>query len=158
MEMGGSSNAVGVSKLSPELKFMLASNINISNFVTVTLSGRSNYRLWEAQMGRLIDSQQLRGLIDDDYGLPDNMRGSYEQLLIGWILSSVNEKILKDLLERFHADILKASNIWMELQSSYMPPFSERHIEGTYSNNYHFLMSHCLNETVSILLLKIFSF
>ncbi|MFS7917547.1 hypothetical protein Hanom_Chr03g00190321 [Helianthus anomalus] len=156
--MAGSSNAVGVSTLSPELALMLASNINVSNFVTVKLSGQSNYRIWETQMFCLLDSQALRDALMGRYYCPNDMRYQYEQLVSGWILSSVNEEVLNDLVRHFFNQPLYPCNIWLKIQSSYMPPFYERYLEGTYSNNYPFLMSHCLNETVSIRLLNLFSF
>ncbi|KAF5812967.1 putative ankyrin repeat-containing domain-containing protein [Helianthus annuus] len=128
METAGSSNALVVSAPSPELEFMLASNINVSSFVTEKLSGRSNYRIWSAQMRCFLMSQGLLCIVEK--GLPlwknkGNMEGEYECLVRCWIFSSVNEKVLKDLLEKHNSEYLETKVLWRKLYASYMPDDSD---------------------------------
>ncbi|KAF5813003.1 hypothetical protein HanXRQr2_Chr03g0093121 [Helianthus annuus] len=131
MEMAGSSNAPDVSTPTHDMKFMQASNINVSNFVSVKLSGLSNYKIWKAQMLCLIKSQVLLHIIDANHPFPVDkdvhMIEQYNELVKGWIFGSVNENELKDLV-----DMGTAQEVWMKLESLFNLPVSDT--EGVPSN------------------------
>ncbi|MFS7940315.1 hypothetical protein Hanom_Chr05g00462981 [Helianthus anomalus] len=124
--MDASSNALDdVSAPTHDLKFMMASNVNVSNFVSVKLSGRSSYDIWKAQMLCLIKSQALLHIIDAQYPFPEDkgvhMIAQYDQLVKGWIFGSFHEKLLKNFVDYSGT----ARKVWMELEL--------REAEGTYS-------------------------
>ncbi|KAI7749463.1 hypothetical protein M8C21_020048 [Ambrosia artemisiifolia] len=110
---------------------MQASNINVSNFVSVKLSGRSNYKIWKAQLLCLIESQLLLHIIDAQNQFPMDkgvhMIAQYDKLVKGWIFGSVNEKVLNDLV-----DLGTAQMVWMKLDSLFNLPLSDT--EGDSSN------------------------
>ncbi|KAI7746973.1 hypothetical protein M8C21_018815 [Ambrosia artemisiifolia] len=114
--MGGSSNAFDVSTPTQDLKFMQASNINVSNFVSAKLSGHDNYKIWKAQFLCLIKSQMLLHIVDAEHPFPvdkgAHMIDQYNELVKGWIFGSVNEKVLNDLV-----DLGTAQVVWMKLES-----------------------------------------
>ncbi|KAJ0942206.1 hypothetical protein HanPSC8_Chr03g0089211 [Helianthus annuus] len=127
MEMGGSSNALDVSA---PTQYIQALTVNVSNFVSVKLSGRSNYKIWKAQMLCLIKSQVLLHIIDANHPFPGDkgvhMIEQYNELVKGWIFGSVNENVLKDLV-----DMGTAQEVWMKLESLFNQPVSDT--EGTCS-------------------------
>ncbi|KAI7738477.1 hypothetical protein M8C21_030391, partial [Ambrosia artemisiifolia] len=129
MEIGGSTNAPDVSATTQDLKFMMESSVNVSNFVSVKLSGHRNYKIWKAQLLCLIKSQALLHFIDAEHPFPgDNgMTAQYDELVKGWIFGSVKEKVLKDLV-----DLGTAQEVWMKLGSLFNQPTSNT--EGTSSN------------------------
>ncbi|KAI7738481.1 hypothetical protein M8C21_030395 [Ambrosia artemisiifolia] len=129
MEIGGSSNAPDVSATTQDLKFMMESSVNVSNFVSVKLSGHSNYKIWKAQLLCLIKSQALLHFIDAEHPFPGDkgMTAQYDELVKGWIFGSVNEKVLKDLV-----DFGTAQEIWMKIGSLCNLPISNT--EGDSSN------------------------
>ncbi|KAF5812973.1 putative ankyrin repeat-containing domain, PGG domain, ankyrin repeat-containing domain superfamily [Helianthus annuus] len=131
MEMGGSSNALDVSAPTHEMKFMQASNINVSNFVSVKLSGHSNYKIWKAQIICLVESQQLLHIISDEHPFPVDkgvhLIFLYDRLVKGWIFGSVNQKVLEDLV-----DSDTAREVWVKLEYLFNSPISDE--EGVPSN------------------------
>ncbi|KAJ0800088.1 hypothetical protein HanPI659440_Chr03g0098981 [Helianthus annuus] len=128
MERAGSSSALDVSTPTQDLKFMLVSNVNVTNFVSVRLAGRSNYRIWKAQMLCLIKSQMLLHIIDAENPFPeDNMIVQYDQLVKGWIFGTMNDHVLNNFV-----DFNSAREVWMELESSLGQPI--RDAEGISSN------------------------
>ncbi|KAI7757481.1 LOW QUALITY PROTEIN: hypothetical protein M8C21_019272 [Ambrosia artemisiifolia] len=125
MEIASSSNELHVSTPTHDLKFMMASNVNVSNFVSVKLSGCSNYNIWKAQMLCLIESQVLLHILNGEQLFPvdkgTHMISQYDKLVKGWIFGSVNEKVLKDLI-----DSGTAQEVWMKLESLFnLPVVSE---------------------------------
>ncbi|KAJ0800200.1 putative ankyrin repeat-containing domain-containing protein [Helianthus annuus] len=118
--MASSSSALDVSARTEDFKFVHASNVNVSNFVSVKLLGRSNYRIWKAQMLCLIESQMLRGTIDTSFPIPGgmkfDMRKRYDTLVRGWIFGSIDENVLKDMVL-----IKSARQVWKTLESNYDP-------------------------------------
>ncbi|KAJ0800091.1 putative ankyrin repeat-containing domain, PGG domain, ankyrin repeat-containing domain superfamily [Helianthus annuus] len=121
MEMGGSSNALDVSAQTHDMKFMQASNINVSNFVSVKLSGHSNYKIWKAQMLCLVESQLLLHIISDQHPFPVDkgvhMISQYDKLVKGWIFGSVNHQVLEALV-----DSSTAQEVWMDLEDLFNLP------------------------------------
>jgi len=100
------------------LEYTRASNVNVSNFVSVKLCGKSNYLIWQAQMKCLMRCHNMLGIVDDGYKLPSNMIiEQYENLLNGWIIGSLNEEIFKD--DRIYNKGTK--DIWNTLQQIYDP-------------------------------------
>ncbi|KAL9993870.1 putative ankyrin repeat-containing domain, PGG domain, ankyrin repeat-containing domain superfamily [Helianthus debilis subsp. tardiflorus] len=90
--MSSSSNAHDV--IAPVVS---ALNVNVSNFVSVKLSWRSNYKIWKAQMLCLIKSQGLFHIIDVECPPGVDVVPQYEELVKGWILGSVSEEVLEDI-------------------------------------------------------------
>ncbi|KAK1437397.1 hypothetical protein QVD17_03188 [Tagetes erecta] len=129
--MGGSSNELyafapreqvatdGIAKelaaLREELKYMQASNVNVSSFVSVKLCGHSNYAIWRDQMLYLIDSQMLRDII---YNVDRRYVDRYDKLVIGWIYGSMNEKLLNKFVGSACFNNF-ARDVWRQLDSSY---------------------------------------
>ncbi|GJS82654.1 hypothetical protein Tco_0749195 [Tanacetum coccineum] len=110
------SNAVDVSYLRmEELKYMHASNANVSNFVSVNLSGESKYNIWKAQMLCLMESQKMRCIVDSKYqGLgatTEEIKKQYDSLLKGWIFGSLSEDVLSTVL-----DLESARAVWRKLK------------------------------------------
>ncbi|KAJ0575682.1 hypothetical protein HanIR_Chr05g0215561 [Helianthus annuus] len=68
--------------------------VNVTNFVSVRLAGRSNYRIWKAQMFCLIKSQVLLHIIDAENPFPeDNMIVQYDELVKGWIFGTMSDHV-----------------------------------------------------------------
>nr|GEV90272.1 ankyrin repeat-containing protein [Tanacetum cinerariifolium] len=92
--MTGSSNA---SKQGLE-EYMHASNVNVSNFVSVKLSGQSNYPIWKAQMLSLLDHLMIRDIVENRENwfksTSEDFVKKYDILLKGWILGSLDEEVL----------------------------------------------------------------
>ncbi|KAJ0800099.1 putative ankyrin repeat-containing domain, PGG domain, ankyrin repeat-containing domain superfamily [Helianthus annuus] len=132
MEMAGSSNAPDVSTPTHDMKFMQASNINVSNFVSLKLSGRSNYKIWQAQMLCLIESQVLLHIVNDQHPFPVDkgvhMISQYDKLVKGWIFGSVKENVLKDLV-----DLGTAQEVWMKLESLFNLPVSDTEDDSSHA-------------------------
>ncbi|XP_076927540.1 uncharacterized protein LOC143591122 [Bidens hawaiensis] len=115
MEMAGSLSALDVSAIKEDLKYSQALSVNVSNFVSVKLSGLSNYEIWKAQMLCLIKSQALLHIIDAENHFPEDkgvhMIAQYDELVKGWIFSSMKEKVLKDFV-----DLGTAQEVWKKLE------------------------------------------
>ena len=124
IEMVDPSNAVDVSySRMEELKYMHASNANVSNFVSVKLSGESKYNIWKAQMLCLMESQKMRGIVDSKYHGPgattEEIKKQYDSLLKGWIFGSLSEDVLSTVI-----DLESARAVWRKLKSIYDPEIS----------------------------------
>ncbi|KAI3701569.1 hypothetical protein L6452_26750 [Arctium lappa] len=74
------------------LKYQAASNVNVSNFVSDKLSSNNNYPLWKAQMLCLMESQEMRGIVDN---LFDNPGATYFKTVKQY------DSLLKDSLGKF---------------------------------------------------------
>ncbi|KAJ0905562.1 putative ankyrin repeat-containing domain, PGG domain, ankyrin repeat-containing domain superfamily [Helianthus annuus] len=103
---------------------MSASNVildsNVSNFVSVKLSGNKNYLVWRSQMLCLLDSNNMGGIVEPAFVLPrfsdTETQRQYDSLAKGWILGSVSEDILVDI-----HDLDSAEAVWEKLKSNYDP-------------------------------------
>ncbi|KAK1437396.1 hypothetical protein QVD17_03187 [Tagetes erecta] len=114
----------GISKemaaLRKDMKYMLASNVNVSSYVPVKLSGPGNYDIWKAQMLLLIDSQMLSVTIDEgSIGVDE-----YDKLVKGWIFGSLDEKLFK--IYTSHQQHSSAKELWMELGRIFGPSASDK--------------------------------
>ncbi|GJS73700.1 ankyrin repeat-containing protein [Tanacetum coccineum] len=113
---------VEVSRLE-ELKYLYASNVNVSNFVSVKLSGELKYHVWKAQMLCLMESQKMRGIVDAKFDGPGatsvEIMKQYDSLLRGWILGSLSEDVLSTIV-----DLKSAKLVWRKLKSIYDPEIS----------------------------------
>ncbi|GKA92427.1 ankyrin repeat-containing protein [Tanacetum coccineum] len=124
MNMADSLKAIDASEQREELMFMLASNVNVSNFVTEKLSGPRNYAMWKAQMLCLMESQKMRGIVELDQKWPwpgamsVNMAKQYEILLKD---SSPSDDYMMPVLE----------DIKIELGSSTDTSRSRKLVEAT---------------------------
>nr|GEV86927.1 ankyrin repeat-containing protein [Tanacetum cinerariifolium] len=95
-------------------EYMHASNVNVSNFVLVKLSGRSNYHIWKAQMLSLLDHLMIREIVEKRQiwfkSKNEYLQKEYDILLKGWILGSLNEEVLR------HVDYSACAHcIWVTL-------------------------------------------
>ncbi|KAI7743157.1 hypothetical protein M8C21_018329 [Ambrosia artemisiifolia] len=106
-----------VSASTQDLKYTQALNVNIYNFVSVKLSGRNNYRIWKAQMLNLIESQKLFHIIDKEANYKVD---KYDNLVKGWIFSTMNEQLLSDLTytDKLISTEYSAKDVWEKIQSA----------------------------------------
>ncbi|KAJ9550921.1 hypothetical protein OSB04_014966 [Centaurea solstitialis] len=103
-----------------DLEYLYASNANVSNFVSVKLSGKHNYHLWKTQMLCLMETHDMRGLVDVAFDGPKassmKIKKQYDSLLKGWIFGSVSECVLGTII-----DLESAKDVWDNLNSIYVP-------------------------------------
>ncbi|KVH87478.1 hypothetical protein Ccrd_025264 [Cynara cardunculus var. scolymus] len=79
LEMGDSSNGERNKSLEmadsgariEDLKYLYASNVNVSNFVSEKLSGHRKYHVWKAQMVCLMETQKMHGIVDPKFVGPE---------------------------------------------------------------------------------------
>ncbi|KAI3701577.1 hypothetical protein L6452_26761 [Arctium lappa] len=120
--MAGPSNPPphDVSPRIQDLEYLYASNANVSNFVSVKLSGNQNYHLWKTQMLCLMETHDMRGLVDATFDGPRassmKIMKQYDSLLKGWIFGSVNTGVLDTVV-----DLGSAKQVWDKLKSFYAP-------------------------------------
>ncbi|MFS7917553.1 hypothetical protein Hanom_Chr03g00190391 [Helianthus anomalus] len=108
---------------------MLASNVNVSKFVLVKLSGPSNYDVWKSQMLCLIESHNLLHIIHAEIRFPgdgDPMTQKYDKLVKGWIFDTMSDQVIKEFI-----DYDSVQYLWTELEST----FTTSDTEGTSSIN-----------------------
>ncbi|PWA65528.1 Ankyrin repeat-containing protein [Artemisia annua] len=102
MEMVDSSEGIVLCAPIEEVKYRHASNVNVSNFVSVKLSCEHNYEIMKAQMLCLMERQQMRGIIDTEFDMPEvksvKIIRKYDSLAKGCIFGSVCEDIRRDIL------------------------------------------------------------
>ncbi|PWA76617.1 Ankyrin repeat-containing protein [Artemisia annua] len=117
-------NQLLIPKLDTEidnLEYTRASDVNVSNFLSVKLCGKSNYLIWKAQMECLMKCHKMLGIVNDKYDWPgtksEKIIKQYENLLNGWIIGSLNEEIFKD--DRIYEKGTK--DIWKTLEQIYNP-------------------------------------
>nr|GEZ61522.1 hypothetical protein [Tanacetum cinerariifolium] len=107
-----------VSASKEESEYFSASNVNVANFVSVKLSGQSNYHIWKAQMLSLLDHLIIRDIVENRENWLKSKSADfakkYDILLKGWILGSLSEEALKHL--DYSAD---AQTIWVTLANEY---------------------------------------
>ncbi|KAJ9550931.1 hypothetical protein OSB04_014976 [Centaurea solstitialis] len=81
-----------------ESKYQAASNVNVSNFVSEKLSRNSNYDVWKAQMLCLMKSQEMAGIVDDEFNnmvaTKSKFEKQYDNLVKGWIFGSLSQELL----------------------------------------------------------------
>ncbi|KAI7746294.1 hypothetical protein M8C21_026585, partial [Ambrosia artemisiifolia] len=112
---------MSASARSQDIEYLYASIANVSNFVSVKLSGKNNYHVWKSQMLCLFDSHNMGGIVDDTFAGPtysgtETLR-QYDSLAKGWILGSVSEGVLSDV-----HNIGSAKDVWEKLKSIYDTP------------------------------------
>ncbi|GKD44695.1 ankyrin repeat-containing domain-containing LTR copia-type protein, partial [Tanacetum coccineum] len=97
------------------------STVNISNFISVKLTGHNNYHIWKTQFLCLIQGHDMFGFIDNTFppplqDEPENMPSwkRSDALLRGWILSSLTEDILTKTIT-----LNTAKDVWNLLEDSY---------------------------------------
>nr|GEY24959.1 ankyrin repeat-containing protein [Tanacetum cinerariifolium] len=95
-------------------EYMHAANVNVSKFVSVKLSGQSNYHIWKAQMLSLLDKLMIRDIVENRQNWlkskSEDFVKKYDILLKGWILGSLNEEVLR------HVDYSDCAHcIWVTL-------------------------------------------
>ncbi|KAJ9550899.1 hypothetical protein OSB04_014944 [Centaurea solstitialis] len=109
----------------PDLEYLYASNANVSNFVSVKLSDNQNYHLWKTQMLCLMETHDMRGLVDVAFDGPRassmKIMKRYDSLLKGWIFGSISQGVLGTVV-----DLESAKDVWDNLKSIYVPYMSFR--------------------------------
>ncbi|CAI9293570.1 unnamed protein product [Lactuca saligna] len=107
-----------LAQIQEDLKYLYASNTNVSNFVSVKLSSYRNYHLWKTQMFSLMETYNLYGIVDATFtsprGLSPEMEKQYNILVKGWILASISEEVLGTVV-----DLDCAKDVWEKLKSFY---------------------------------------
>nr|KAJ0197465.1 hypothetical protein LSAT_V11C700362810 [Lactuca sativa] len=87
---------------------------NVSNFVSVKLSSERNYRLWEKQIGCLLKSYNLLGIVCEP--ITPDLITRFDGLVKGWIFGSISEELLDNVVE-----LESAKAVWDKLGSIYCP-------------------------------------
>ncbi|MFS8028091.1 hypothetical protein Hanom_Chr16g01506411 [Helianthus anomalus] len=121
------------------VEYMHASNINVSNFVSVKLSGRNNYHIWKVQMLGLIETRGLLQITNDGAVGVESITENYRHLVRGWIFSTLNDQVLEDFYDFYGSYV---QDIRRQLESTFKEPSATRDsdmAEGTYSINYYVL-------------------
>ncbi|XP_076951818.1 uncharacterized protein LOC143625354 [Bidens hawaiensis] len=96
-------------------------HVNPSGFVSVKLSGKTNYDRWREQMMCLIQSHDMQGFIDGRYRTP--REPNYEAwkrsdtLVKGWMFGSLSEEVM-DTVVGLHT----AMGVWNKLNNTYSTP------------------------------------
>ncbi|KAI3496117.1 hypothetical protein L1887_38467 [Cichorium endivia] len=93
-------------------EYLNTRNANVSNFVSVQLSGEENYHLWETQMLCLLESYSIRSIVDDVFNHP--RKKQYDSLVKGWIFGSISEGVLRTVF-----DLDLAKDVWYILKFYY---------------------------------------
>ncbi|KAJ9536761.1 hypothetical protein OSB04_un000065 [Centaurea solstitialis] len=109
-------------QMATDFEYLHASNTNVSNFVSIRLSGDNNYQLWKTQMLCLMGTHDMCGLVDDAEF--DDLRASspkikkqYDNLLKGWIFGSISEGVLATVVGL--AKDGSAKDVWDELRKAF---------------------------------------
>ncbi|KAJ0532686.1 hypothetical protein HanRHA438_Chr09g0382021 [Helianthus annuus] len=128
--MEGTLNAdMSASARIQDFEYLYASNTNVSNFVSVKLSGNNNYHVWKSQMLCLLDSNNMGGIVDAKFVGPryyGTDRGrQYDSLARGWILGSLSEDVIADV-----HNLGSAKAVWEKLKRIYDPALCLK--EGTF--------------------------
>nr|GEW26165.1 ankyrin repeat-containing domain, PGG domain protein [Tanacetum cinerariifolium] len=112
-----------------------------TNIVTVKLSGKPKYSLWNTQMLCLLSSHDMLGFIDGQFPVPSNRNGKAkygdmkawyrsDSLVKGWIIGSLSEEvginIVNHLTHKYKNSDFAAKVVWDELQCSYGPSVPEQ--------------------------------
>ncbi|GKE41017.1 hypothetical protein Tco_1464422 [Tanacetum coccineum] len=99
-------------------EYMHTSNVNVSNFVSVKLSGPRNYQIWKGQLLSLLDHLMIRDIVENRENWfkskSEDLVKKYDILLKGWILGSLNEQVLRHF--DYSADM---QSVWMKLEDEY---------------------------------------
>lgn len=127
-----------------------------TNFVTVKLSGKNKYKLWQKQMLCLLLSHGMIGFINGQYPSPCDGKGKgkvgdmeswirSDSLVNGWILASLSEEVAMNVVNRLtskHKDSdFTAKDAWDELQNSYGPSVpGQQGAAGTISSKFANMM------------------
>ncbi|CAI9293223.1 unnamed protein product [Lactuca saligna] len=131
-----------------EYTYPYPSNLAAASFISVKLSGKDKYGIWKTQMLCLLKSHGMFGFVDGTLVSPQTSSSvsgkekvcdhnshwlwtRSDALVKGWILGSLSEQTLTDvvdrLTEKLHldrnaADDFSAKDVWDELQAMYAPP------------------------------------
>nr|XP_043631470.1 protein ACCELERATED CELL DEATH 6-like [Erigeron canadensis] len=103
-------------------------HVNTANFLSIKLSGKTNYRSWQEQMTCLLDSHDMLGFIEGtikhNQGKNDSKRThNYKEyrewkrsdmLVKGWIFGSLNEDVM-DTVVGLHT----SHHVWKQLKNNY---------------------------------------
>ncbi|KAJ9550963.1 hypothetical protein OSB04_015008 [Centaurea solstitialis] len=118
MEAGPSNHPPPHLSLPREDLYVHASTANVSNFVSMKLSGHDNYDQWKAQMLCLMETHDMCGLVGPrfDRSSSTKIMEQYDSLLKGWIFGSISQQVLGTVVE-----LRSAKEVWNKLKSFYDP-------------------------------------
>ncbi|XP_021981305.1 uncharacterized protein LOC110877466 isoform X1 [Helianthus annuus] len=104
------------------------SHVNAASFMSIKLSGRSNYVPWRKQMLSLVFSHDMHGFIEGSLKRPETNNGPNPKYLAwkrsdvlvqGWIFGSLTEDVM-----RIVVDLNTAHDIWNTLYIKYTTPLA----------------------------------
>ncbi|KAL8239743.1 hypothetical protein R6Q59_016310 [Mikania micrantha] len=101
------------------------SHVSAPNFVTVKLSDRDTYDVWQMQMRCLLQSHDMLGFISshalgkEKVGDDDMLWKRSDALVKGWILGSLSQQTLEYFVKQIPNKDLTAKDVWDKLQSVY---------------------------------------
>ncbi|CAH1439428.1 unnamed protein product [Lactuca virosa] len=106
------------------------SHVHAASFVSVKLSSKTNYSMWEEQMMCLLESHDMLGFIDGTIK-KEKYRGwnRSDKLVKGWIFGSLSEDVMATVL-----GLDTANNVWEKLRTTYSiyaSPNTTRNIDKT---------------------------
>nr|GFC33623.1 ankyrin repeat-containing domain, PGG domain protein [Tanacetum cinerariifolium] len=112
-----------------QVEFPYPSHNFATNIVTVKLSDKPKYNVWNTQMQCLLSSHDMLGFIDGQFPKAKygDMKAWYksDSLVKGWIIGSLSEEIAINVVNRLtreHGNSdFTAKDVWDELQCSYSP-------------------------------------
>ncbi|KAL8253717.1 hypothetical protein R6Q59_031938 [Mikania micrantha] len=93
-------------------------HVNPSGFVSIKLSGKTNYDRWQEQMTCLIESHGMKGFIDGRFENPGE--ANYEEwkrsdsLVKGWMFGSLSEDVMGAVV-----GLHTAMDVWRKLYTTY---------------------------------------
>ncbi|KAM0053489.1 putative ankyrin repeat-containing domain, PGG domain, retrotransposon Copia-like protein [Helianthus debilis subsp. tardiflorus] len=98
------------------------SQVNAASFLSVLLSGKSNYVVWREQMTCLLDCYDMLGFIDGTLEKPEeeNMYREWKRsdtLVKGWIYGSLSEDAMETVV-----GLQTAYEVWNKLKTNYTTP------------------------------------
>ncbi|KAJ9550962.1 hypothetical protein OSB04_015007 [Centaurea solstitialis] len=135
MEAGPSNHPPPHLSLPREDLYVHASTANVSNFVSMKLSGHDNYDQWKAQMLCLMETHDMCGLVGPrfDRSSSTKIMEQYDSLLKGWIFGSISQQVLGTVVE-----LRSAKEVWNKLKSFYDPTTITFEQEGGSYEKYKF--------------------
>ncbi|KAL8239945.1 hypothetical protein R6Q59_016512 [Mikania micrantha] len=125
---GSSSNLPSSGEANP---YPYPSHVFVPNFVSVKLSGRDTYDVWQMQMWCLLQSHDMLGFIsspvsgEEKVGDDDMLWRRSDALVKGWILGSLSQQTLEYFVKPIPDKDLAAKDVWDKLQSLYGSPVQD---------------------------------
>ncbi|GJR30227.1 ankyrin repeat-containing domain-containing LTR copia-type protein [Tanacetum coccineum] len=94
--------------------------VNITNFISVKLTGHENYHIWKTQFLCLFEAHDMLSFINDDMGEDSHAWRRTDVLLRGWMLCSLSEDVLGS--NSMIITLKTAKDVWDSLEGWYNSP------------------------------------